>query len=323
MSLTHPTDQTDPTAPTDTTIRAAERLPLAHLVTLVDATATPPDAGDGALLRVSGHPPQVGLLGLGGDHPLEMLLGFTAPAQWQAVGIHCRARAYDVGPPDDTTGPHATTAAGNDSQPVVVTVLVDRSGHARGLLRRGPLATRLAGVPEGAVGDACCRALGLPTPAPPPSTVELWLRIWLDRVVEVAAFAGETDRLPSWEAVAALHPAAPVRPGGVTPRPDLDVGDVGLADPEALAETTHMLARAWPWDRLRRDPDVVDTARPPLPRTVTSWMDDGMFARWVLADVPGLGALSRSATALLPPPVVSAIGHTIAAAGLAGWAHPN
>jgi hypothetical protein len=304
-------------------IPAHDQLPLDRLVALVDSSVGADGIDDGALLRVTGHPPQVGRLGLGGDHPLELLLGFTAPASWRALGIHCRARAYDLGSPNDLATPRPIPPRGDDPLPVIVTILVDRAGAGSGLLRRGSLATRLPGVPDGVVGDACRRALGLPTPAAPPSTAELWLRLWLDRVVEAAVFADGGHRSISWRDVAALHPAVPARPGAAGIQPDVSSGDVHLDDPEALAETTHVLARAWPWSRLRREPDVVDTARPPLPRPVAAWMDDGMFARWVLADLADLTTLSTSAAALLPPTVVAAIGQTVVAAGLPGWPCPN
>lgn len=299
-------------------------LPLDRLVTAVDTTlgGRPDVVEGGVLLRVTGHPPQVATIPLEGDHPLDMLLGFTAPVHWRAIGIHCRARAYDLPGPDRGEGGRAVPDGPDGPEPphpVVVTVLVDRSGSGSGLLRRGPLSTRLPGAPEGSVGDACRRALGLATPAPPSSTAELWLRVWLDRVVEAAGSGDDRDELTTWDAVAALHPASPARPTPAAAQPPTLPAGVGLGDPEALAETTHVLAGAWPWSRLRHEPDVIDTARPPLPRQVAEWMDDGMFARWVLAELADLGLLCRTVRALLPPGVAAAVDDTVQACGLHGW----
>jgi hypothetical protein len=292
-------------------------LDLDELVMGVDAAAEadPPLFAGGVLLKVTDDPPEVSALPFEGDHPLDMLMGFTAPVQWRAIGLRSRARAYDLGSPNEPGGPPGATGTGGQPEPAIVTVLVDRTGAGSGLLRRGALTTRLPGMPEGVVGDACRRALGLPTPPPPASTVELWLRVWLDRVVEAAAFTDDPDRLASWPAVAALHPAAPARrpsaPLSAAP-PD----GAGFGDPEAVAETTHVLSSAWPWSRLRHDPDVVDTARPPLPRAAARWMDDGMFARWVLADFADLGMLVRSVRALLGDPVADEVDETVRCCGL-------
>jgi hypothetical protein len=354
--------------PADPTVARHTPLPLDRLVDAVDATmGTEPDVAEGgALLRVTGDPPQVAALPLAGDHPLDMLLGFTAPVHWRAVGLHCRAVAYELqdgGRPGGDPAPSLPRATSGGAcrpappgpprtsdpdraEPVVVTVLVDRSGGGSGLLRRASLATRLPGAPEGSVGDACRRALGLPTPPPPPGTAQLWLRVWLDRVVETVSAAGATPGAGAagdigrvgnvgavgevgaggavelgaphtWRGVAALHPAAPARPhAAVTALAPDRSGDVAFGDPEALAETTHALASAWPWSRLRREPDVVDGVRPPLPREVTAWMDDGMFARWVLADLPSLGWLRTAVHRLLPPDVAAAVDATVRACGL-------
>jgi hypothetical protein len=59
-----------------------------------------------------------------------------------------------------------------------------------------------------------------------------------------------------------------------------------------VAEATRALAETWPWTRLRSDPDVVDTAEPPLERRLALWMDDGMFARWLAAELPDLRFLA-------------------------------
>lgn len=287
----------DPTHPG----RPSDALPLAELVDTADAVLD--DHPGGAILRVAGHPPEVHGMCLAADHPLDVLLGFTAPPDWRGIGLHCKGRGYDLDDPRKGLPPsRCSTFASEalDAVPVTVTVLIDRSGQGDGLLRDGEVLRRLAGLPEGAVGDACRRALGLPTPAPPESSVGLWLHVWLDRVVEAAGDDDAGSGL-TWGAIAGLHPGS---------------GRLGAApDPQSVAEATHDLAEDWPWGRLRRDPEVVDTARPPLEPHVARWMDDGMFARWLVAEMIDLRVLAQTLEGDLDPVVVEQIGQSFALCG--------
>lgn len=304
---------------------APNSLPLERLVADIDAALVPQDPG--ALLRVTGDPLQIAHLPLEGEHPLDALMGFVAPPSWLAVGVHCRGRAHPLAP-DALTDDHddcTATASGfgiSEATPVVITTLVDRSGRGAGLMRHGSTATRFDDAPEGIVGDACRRALGLPTPAPPRSTAELWLRMWLDRVVETVAFADEPDRWHTWDAITALHPAAPGSLLGLPVRQSPDgsrapvVGSPSLADPEALGQATLMLAEARSWELLRREPELVDIGGPPLSRELADWMDDGMFARVLLSELASLSLLAKTAHSLLPFPLLEEINVAVVAAGL-------
>lgn len=286
-----------PSAPHDPPSSA---LPLRDLVASADALLH--DQPDGALLRVSGDPPKLQAWPLGDDdHPLDHLLGFTAPPSWQAIGLRCRGRGIDLDEPPDGAPPDVRPGAA-EARPVTVTILIDRSGRGDGLMRAGSDVRHLAGLPEGAVGDACRRALGLPTAPPPASTAVLWLHVWIDRIVEALACAPRPGGI-TWDVAAGLHPSGH---HGVGARPA----------PEAVAEATERLAEAWPWDRLRRDPEVVDTARPPLRRTVTDWMDGGMFARWLLTELVDLRLLAETARAGLDPAVVALIARTFHLCGI-------
>jgi hypothetical protein len=310
------------------------RLPLHQMAAEVSATLDGDEPT--TLLRVTGLPPKVGYLSLDGEHPLDTLLGFTAPHDWLGIGVHCVGSAHLLDPP-----------LGSEPRAVTITALVDRSNQGAGVLRYHP-SGRGAGLidggvsgrghdppegddregativhydepPEGVVGDACRRALGLPTPPPPFSTAELWLRLWLDEVVEAALFQERPDRYDSWEAVAALHPAV-CHPWllGSSASPG------SLGDPHGLAEATLALAERWSWPRLRREPEVVALGVAQACRRLAGWMDDGMFARAVLDEVASLPWLGRSAAAVLPPPVLEDVNTVIMATGL-GWsrcAHP-
>lgn len=294
---------------------AAPRLPLDRMVADIDAALDGTEPG--ALLRVTADPLQVGHLPLHHEHPLDALVGFTAPPSWLAIGVHCEGRAHWLDAGDRAPDGSADGAAG--PTPVVVTALVDRTGAGAGLMRQGASTTRFDDAPEGVVGDACHRALGLPTPPPPANTVDLWLRLWLDRVVEATIFADDADRPTTWEEVAGLHPAAAV--------PEVwssaGNGSAPRADPDALAESTRALAEVMPWSRLRGDPEAIPLTGPPPSREVAAWMDDGMFARVVLDDLTPLPLLAKTLVALLPWPLVHEIYETVALANgslcLDGW----
>jgi hypothetical protein len=171
------------------------------------------------------------------------------------------------------------------------------------------------------VGDACLRALGLPTPPPPDTTVELWVRLWLDRLLDVIAFDDESTWPRTWNAVAALHPAAPGQPTSPLANRRSTRAASALSDGSTLADATVQLAAAWPWSRLRADPEVIDTARPPLSRHLAGWMDDGMFARWLVDATDDIGPLSTPLSRLLPAPVVAGIAETVTTLGFA-WPPP-
>jgi hypothetical protein len=231
---------------------------------------------EGALLRVLADPadgggPELAWIPLDGAHPLELLLRLAAPPHWRAVGVSCSGRAH----PLDARG---RTRRGPHPPSVTVTLLVDRAGESAGLLREGQAVTALPGRPEGLVADACRRAFGLPTTPPPPSTAELWALYWLDRIVEVGSRAGAGPPLRTWAAVAGLHPAVDTAPPpGRDPTP---------AEVAALARSAVRWAAAWPWARLRAEPATLDL--PWLDRTpaLAAWMDDGMWARWLLSGLP-------------------------------------
>jgi hypothetical protein len=278
-----------------------------HLVRLVAAADAGLDAGsarESVILRLAtGTGPDeagLGVLPLEGSHPLDLLLGLDAPASWRALGVSCSGRAHSI-------GPGGRVRRRTDSPSVWVTVLLDRSGGASGLLRRGLEVTPLPGPPEGVVADACRRALGLSTAPPPADTTELWTLCWLDRVVDAGGRSSAT-RGWIWSDVARLHPASTMAIEAGRPR----AGDV---DPECLAVATTALARAWPWARLRAEPAVLDVPGPLPRRDVARWMDDGMWARWVLSSFPALDDLVEAAAGLLPADLAGRVQRVLAQSG--------
>jgi hypothetical protein len=259
--------------------------------TVVDATLAAAGGDAGAVVRLTGRPdPAVdppdalGWFPLVGGHPLDVLLGFAAPPEWWAIGVSCAGRAHP------TVGPAAD---------VRITVLIDRTGGAAGLLRRHGEVSPLPGAPGGVVADACRRAIGLPTAPPPDTTTELWTLLWLDRVVARAAAAGVSAPIRTWSQLAALHPAAAGRPSGRADQPVSPL-PVSRMDAAGLAASARALAAAWSWSRLRDEPDAFDLPGGLRTSSLAGWMDDGMWARWLLSSLPATDDLLDAATALLP-----------------------
>jgi hypothetical protein len=242
---------------------------------------------EGAVVSVGTDPHEpLSYYSLDGAHPLERLLRFVAPPEWAAVGVSSTGWAHPV----DASG---RPRPGTGSSQVRVTVLIDRSGAAGGVLHDGDDVTDLPEPPQGVVADACRRALGVPTAPPPATSGELWTLAWLDRLVEVAGRRAGPALLAAWPAVAALHPAA-----GPAPHPP---------DPPSLAAAAVGLAEAWPWSRLRAEPTVVSIPGVDQSPATAEWMDDGMWARWLLAGLPGGTDLLAAVQDLLTAPVAEAV----------------
>lgn len=231
-----------------------------------------------------------------GQHPLELLLGFVAPAPWTALGVVCFGWAA---PGDVDPARHSITGVRPSLHPrrlrVRVTTIVDRRGRKRATaaLEDGTVVDEAG---EGTVTDALLRALRVATAGPPVPTSELFAAIWL---AELAA----TGRPLSWPEAALLHPALRVR-AATFPKPQ----------PEELISCGRSMHRALTWEKLRqRAADGRFDAGPDIDEELARWMDDGMFARWVLGRMTPLPRLLGECAAVLRPDVVRRIRRTLRA----------
>jgi hypothetical protein len=230
-------------------------------------------------------------------HPTEELLGLVADPGWSVVGVRASGTLRHV----DGSAP---------AERVHSTYLVDRHGHDVSLVRRGDGVTSLPGPAEGTIPDLCRCTLGVATPPPPPSTAPLWTALWLDRVLDAWGDPARRRRLSaSWTEVALLHPAAA----------NASADDVlALDDPLRLAELAANHAAAWPWDRLRREPDAAPLPDGALTADLASWMDDGCYARWALGAFPPPAVLARDLAGLLEPSVTTPLVAALAAGAPSG-----
>lgn len=242
------------------------------------------------------------------DDPISDLLSFTAPASWTALGLRFAGRARPFSSDHQSAATNVLlsyrqdSASDDASTPVTVTVLLDRSDNSAGIMRHGSQTTELPDIGQGQLGDTMRRVFGLPTHPAPPNTVEFWIRCWLGRLADSLDVLGNTERYSTWPAVADLHPNTGEcdLPGGV----------------DMLVSHTRRLAEDWPWSRLRENPDVVVTPCPAIPHRTAQWMDDGMYARTVLTDIPTLEELADYLQPQLPDEIITGIAQTVTATGL-------
>jgi hypothetical protein len=241
-------------------------------------------------------------------HPLDLLMGFAAPPTWHAIGVASGAWAMALDGRGDRR-PSAEVARRH----VHLVALVDRAGTSVTLLREHgaePTVECREGRPSasfGLIDDALRRSLGLPTAPPPRTTHELWALLWLDRIAQLAV-AGRLERAP-WDLVAQLHPLF-----------------------DALRETGEAAVIGWARDHLVRAGDLLAIERPwgwflgpardgatttaGMTAEMANWMDDGMYARHLLAGMPPMEPVLRDLGALLPDQVLERLVATLRAWGL-------
>lgn len=176
-----------------------------------------------------------------------------------------------------------------------------RDGETGWALRL-PDGTVLDRAPEGGrLLDCLRRAVGLPTAPPPSSPGPFQSALWLSAIIDEGALR---DRQLSWREVIRLHPvASAIEEGG---GPQIAARDL----PELVRAASH----AWTWSRLRLDAVIYGWAKAVIPCDVAEWMDDGMFCRWLLAELPGNEELIKRIRPYVAPATARRIAHAVRAA---------
>ena len=278
-----------------------------------------------------------------GEHPLDHLLGLVAPDEWYALGIVSFGWASPA--PDDAPTYRAPFPPSDhpDRLRARSVFLVARDGHEASTTALAD--GRVIDTPgEGFLADALRRALGLATEPADEPPLELLTAMWLDQAltavrdgdddpwwagdphgepswpVDIAPDAGSSPRgragvrrarclpRPSWARVASLHPLlASVRAGGRR-LPASRLADLG----RVFAETVSWADLRWesmtgatPWG-IDVDADLA------------TWMDDGMYARWLLAEHDPVSALAARLAPLVAPASARQLGACLDEWGLGG-----
>lgn len=223
----------------------------------------------------------------------ELLLGFDAPATWDAFGLVAAAHAWDLDGDGRRRRIHLVhlQARGGPSH----TLLVDGSG-ASTLLRDGA---------EGRMADACRRALGLPNPPPSSSPLQWWATLWLHLL-------GST---PALESLHHEQELVELFPGGKPFGSERSL--------QALRRHGELLAETCPWSTLRAAAASAALEVPGISPEVAAWMDDGLFARWSLAELGDPSAALAEVVPRLALPLADGLCGLLAAWEVPGRVPPG
>ena len=247
------------------------------------------------------------------DDPADDLIGRVIDPRWSTVGVLANGRALrtsSAGSSDSAAhdaGRHdVRPASGFDTTTAVsVAHLLHRSGRTLTALRVAGGRVTIIG-PEsaptrGRIPDACRRLLGLATSPPDPIQaflVDLWL----------ASCARRSIGRPGldWPTAVSLVPLTRTSAATIDSTADLDIR------PAACAATFHHLAATVTWPRLRSICAVTGLAPVDgVSAAHANWMDDGMFARTVHAQLPERVALLDMIAATAHPGTTDRIHATL------------
>lgn len=277
--------------------------------------STAPTALDDLTAVAIDLPPGSAVLceGRGRHHVLDPVDHFYGPL----VGLSCPFGVAAVGSVAD-----CVVWYGDYPVPVVVAWAANRLGQAIMGVRVGTDSDFVTGKLSDCPGlDVARRALGMATPVCRAPTVRMADAVFfrralcaLDRKPGGGADTAEPERGPGdspaaraeperrldWDKLAALHPLAEGD----------SVNPVELLERRAGFERTHT------WSSLRRAASLQGQdeplVAPGLTPAVAAWLDDGSFARWVLAGLGDTNAAQAGVTAALDPSTAAALHRALA-----------
>jgi hypothetical protein len=252
-----------------------------------------------------GYPTWVQIVGTPGDGAeftflgLDGLdvMGWLAPPDCDALGIVGTATVTRF---DGPIEPPVPIPVGRTPGARFACV-VGRDAHV-GWTMRLPDGTEMTEVPEdGRMLDCLRRCLDLPTPPPPESPGYIQSVLWLAAILEEGS---QANRRLGWRETLRLHPVA----SGILESPDVEVTE------HNLAELVRLASSIWTWERLRRDTVVNHWASHVVSDDLAGWMDEGMFARWILAELPAADELMNQVRQYVAPSTARRIAHAVRAA---------
>lgn len=224
-----------------------------------------------------------------GDHPLDEIVGFTAPPGWWAFGLAVRGRATPLPGHPGRDGPEL-----DGPTPMRMVHLQPRRGRAVTLLDLDGLHEAPGPGRSGRMVDACHRVLGRRT-APPRGSARLLAEVvWVDRLLRLVIEEGCTRPDPA--TIRKLHPCDPGAPCD-----HMVPGRSGLDELALLGDEVGWSRR---WSRWRRGLASGDRAVLGVHPEAAAWMDDGMFERWIQGELPPMSGLVDDLGLLVPTSVL-------------------
>jgi hypothetical protein len=209
-------------------------------------------------------------------HPLDSLLGFTAPAEWVALGVCAEGWAASM-----DSGQRPSQSKGR--MRIRNTTLVGRGGAVASGMRLAGEEFKQMGEGVGTILDALKRALGVPT-APPEVPFEGWVARML--LMLIIGDTPQGHRRVPWCQL----------------RPSLD--------------NYKALAAEGTWETLRGVASKRENMVADLTCEDAAWMDAGMFSRWVIGGLPSYEHLLEEARQAATPEAFSQVRRQLKAWGL-------
>ncbi|MGH9116120.1 MAG: hypothetical protein ACRDWW_09875 [Acidimicrobiales bacterium] len=224
----------------------------------------------------------------------DALLGWVAPPDCEAVGMVATGKVHvEESPSGVPPGLIPGTTAG-----ARMVCLVARDGDIEWQMVT-PGGVHFDETPGGGrMVDCLKRCFALPTDPAPASPRRLHGLLWLSAVLDAASVS---RRQLSWRDVARLHPAAGL----------LDDDEAVLIDPSDLPEMFELFASACTWDFLRRHAAGISWVGEVVPPDLAEWMDEGMFARWLLDGLPAPEQLISRIRPLVAPSTARRLAHAV------------
>jgi hypothetical protein len=262
--------------------------------------------GLGDRVAAAGHPTWVAVM----EHPspgdgfgLRLMddpggfLAWSAPPQCLAVGMVATGRAHVADAPIEARIPLSPGLIPG----IRMSCLVTRRGEVTWRMTL-PDGRSFDDAPqEGRLLDCLKRCFGLPTPPPPVGAGHLLSVFWLGAIIDEQRRAA---RPLTWREVARLHPAAQMMSAS---------GPAGVGSPD-LPDLIRRSAAAWSWEALRLQAENGSWARELVSPDLAAWMDEGMFARWVLNALPAPEELVDRVRPRLAPSTARRLAHAVKAA---------
>jgi hypothetical protein len=255
------------------------------------------EAGRPMWISVKDDPQGEGNFGLRFVDGSRGLLGWQAPRDCIAVGVVATGKAHVADTPVEAPVPLAPGLIPG----IRMCCLVARDGEVTWRMTL-PDGRCFDDAPrEGRLLDCLRRCFALPTSPPPAGPGHLLSVFWLGAIIDEDR---RVDRRLTWREISRLHPAAKMMslPGGP------------CDDQQDVFDLVRAATSTWSWETLRKQAVEHSWAGDLVSSELAAWMDDGMFARWILAALPAPDELVARLRPRLAPSTARRLAHAVRSA---------